>query len=67
MPTDFQKKMFLAMEQKAIFRQAHDDAFDCADGARDRNVFPAPENIDALERFVEELPACTGNAEEIVK
>ena len=37
MPTELQKKMFCEMEQKAIFRQAQDYAFDYADGVRDRH------------------------------
>lgn len=67
MPNDLQKKMFREMEQKAIFRQAQEWAFDYADGVRERNVFPTPEAIADLERFVEELPASTGNAEAIIK
>ena len=67
MPTELQKKMFREMEQKVIFRQAQECAFDYADGVRDRNVFPTPEAIADLARFVEELPASTGDAQEIVK
>jgi glutamate/tyrosine decarboxylase-like PLP-dependent enzyme len=67
MPTELQKKMFREMEQKAVFRQAQTYAFDYADGVRERPVYPTPQAIAGLERFVEELPASTGNAEAIVK
>ena len=67
MPTELQKKMFREIEQKAIFRQAQGYAFVYADRVRDRNVYPTPEALADLERFVEDLPASTGNAEEIVK
>jgi len=55
------------MEQKAVFRQAQACAFDYADGVRERDVFPTPEAIADLDRFVEDLPASTGNAEAIIK
>jgi glutamate/tyrosine decarboxylase-like PLP-dependent enzyme len=67
MPTELQKKMFREMEQKAIFRQAQDYAFAYANGVRDRNVYPMPEALADLERFSEELPAATGNAQAILK
>jgi glutamate/tyrosine decarboxylase-like PLP-dependent enzyme len=66
MPTELQKKMFLEMEQKAIFRQAQKFAFAYADGVRERTVYPVPQAIADLERFVEELPAATGDAAEII-
>ena len=55
------------MEQKDIFRQAQKYAFDYADTVLERNVYPAPDAIDNLDKFVEELPESTGNASEVLE
>jgi len=62
-----QEQMFSQMEQKCIFRQAKDYAFDYSDNALKREVFPTTEAINNLEKFVEELPDSTGDASEIIK
>jgi glutamate/tyrosine decarboxylase-like PLP-dependent enzyme len=66
MPNKLQKKMFYEMEQKDIFRKAHKYAFDYADCVLERNVYPTPDAIANLERFVEELPEPTGDASEVL-
>jgi glutamate/tyrosine decarboxylase-like PLP-dependent enzyme len=67
MPRKLQEKMFHEMEQKDIFRQAQKYAFDYADNVFERNVYPAPDAIDNLDKFVEELPESTGNASEVLE
>lgn len=58
--------MFNEMEQKGIFRQAQKYAFDYADTVRKRPVYPTPEAIADLEKFVEELPEPSGKAAELL-
>jgi len=67
MPSKLQKKMFHEMEQKDIFRQAQNYAFDYADHVLERNVYPTPNAIADLDMFVEKLPKSTGNAAEILE
>jgi len=67
MPRKLQKKMFHEMEQKDIFRQAQNYAFDYADHVLERNVYPTPNAIADLDMFVEKLPKSTGNAAEILE
>ncbi len=66
MPKELQKKMFHEMEQKDIFRQAQKYAFDYADTIFERTVYPTPEAIGNLDRFVEKLPESMGNASEVL-
>ncbi len=66
MPTKLQEKMFHEMENKEIFRQAQKYAFDYADNVLERNVYPTPDAISNLDKFVEELPESTGNASEVI-
>jgi glutamate/tyrosine decarboxylase-like PLP-dependent enzyme len=54
--SDMQEKMFLEMENKNLFNQAKDYAFDYADKALGRNVFPTNEAIKGLMNFDEGLP-----------
>ena len=58
--------MFHEMEQKDIFRQAQKYAFDYADTIFERTVYPTPEAIGNLDRFVEKLPESTGNVSEVL-
>jgi glutamate/tyrosine decarboxylase-like PLP-dependent enzyme len=67
MPKKLQQKMFYEMEQKDIFRQAQKYAFDYADNVLERNVYPAPDAIANLDKFIEELPESTGNASEVLE
>ena len=59
--------MFLEMEEKKIFEQARKYAFDYADKAFERNVFPSDEAIDNLDKFVEDMPESSGNSLSILK
>lgn len=67
MTSNLREQMFRDMEQKEIFKQAKSYAFDYADNALERNVFPSVEAIGNLKRFVEELPDSPGNAADILK
>jgi len=66
MPRKLQAKMFHEMEQKDIFKQAQQYAFDYADTVRERNVYPTAEAIATLDKYIEELPESTGNATELL-
>ena len=59
--------MFHEMEQKDIFKQAQKYAFDYADSVPERHVYPTPEAIADLDKFVEKFPESTGNAAEILE
>ena len=67
MTKNLQEKMFQEMAQKHIFEQARQYAFDYADKAWDRNVFPTDEAISNLGKFVEEMPENAGDTAEILK
>jgi glutamate/tyrosine decarboxylase-like PLP-dependent enzyme len=66
MRNTLQEKMFNEMEQKNIFKQAQNYAFNYADHVLERNVYPTPDAIAGLEMFVEKFPESTGNAAEIL-
>jgi len=55
------------MEQKDIFRQAQNFAFDYADHVLEGNVYPTHDAIADLDMFVEKLPKSVGNAAEILE
>ena len=67
MSSKLQQKMFQQMEQKEIFQQAKNYAFDYADKALDRNVYPSDAAIANLARFDEALPDAIGDAAEVIK
>jgi len=67
MTKSLQDKMFGEMESKDIFEQAKSYAFDYADKALQRNVFPTDDAIQNLNQFVEELPDISGDAAGILK
>lgn len=67
MPKNLQEKMFQEMAQKDIFRQAQKYAFEYADNVPGRNVYPMPEAIANLDKFVEEFPESVGNAAQILE
>jgi glutamate/tyrosine decarboxylase-like PLP-dependent enzyme len=61
------KRMFNEMEQKFVFEDARNAAYDYADRALERNVFPTAEAIEDLSHFDEELPGEPGNAQQILQ
>jgi len=61
------EKMFAEMQDKAIFKQAKDYAFDYADNALKKRVFPSATELNDLEHFVEEMPQTIGDAADIVE
>ena len=67
MTNTFQRKMFREMEGKEIFDQARRYAFEYADNALERNVFPTDEAIRNLENFTEDLPDVVGEPAEILE
>lgn len=58
--------MFQEMADKSIFNQVMEYAFDYADKAMDRQVFPTPASIEAMKTFNEDMPALPGNSAEII-
>lgn len=66
MARNLREKMFHDMEQKEIFKQAQGYAFDYADNAFGRQVFPTDDALKNLEEFTEDLPIETGNASDIL-
>jgi glutamate/tyrosine decarboxylase-like PLP-dependent enzyme len=67
MPSTLQRKMLHEMEHKEIFRKAQKYAFNYADHLFERHVFPTPDAIANLEKFVEELPGSTGDASRVLE
>lgn len=67
MTETLQQKMFHELESRDIFETAKKSAFDYADTAFDRHVYPKDDDIAALRAFVERLPRQTGDADAIVK
>lgn len=59
--------MLHEMEHKDIFEQAKSYAFDYADKATQRNVFPTEKALQNLYLFEEDLPDVSGNASDILK
>ena len=64
---NIRERMFHEMSDKDIFNQAKDYAFEYAENALSRNVFPTPEAIDGLEIFDEELPVKPNHPEEVLQ
>jgi glutamate/tyrosine decarboxylase-like PLP-dependent enzyme len=67
MSDNIRKRMFNEMEQKFVFDDARNAAYDYADRALERNVFPSDEALADLSRFDEELPNTPGNAQQILQ
>ncbi len=67
MTDDIRKRMFNEMEQKFVFDEARNAAYQYADQALERNVFPTDEAIENLSYFDEDLPKESGNALKIVQ
>jgi glutamate/tyrosine decarboxylase-like PLP-dependent enzyme len=66
MAKNLQEKMFRDMDHKDIFKQAQSYAFDYADNALERNVFPTGEAIKNLVEFIEDMPDVTGDSADIL-
>lgn len=62
-----QEKMQLEQQQKALFKQAQDYAFEYADNAGERNVFPTDQALNDLDQFIEQLPEASGDASAILQ
>jgi len=67
MSDDIRRRMFNEMEQKFVFDEARSAAYDYADRALERNVFPSDEALADLSRFEEDLPEKSGNAVQILR
>lgn len=67
MTSNLQNKMFEDMASKEIFEQAKNYAFNYADKALERHVFPSDQALQNLERFDEALPTASGDAAAILQ
>ena len=59
--------MHREQQSKTLLEQAKGYAYEYADGAAQRNVFPSNQALADLEQFVEDLPASSGDATAILK
>ena len=59
--------MHREQQSKTLLEQAKGYAYEYADGAAQRNVFPSKQALANLEQFVEDLPASSGDATAILK
>lgn len=59
--------MHREQQSKSLLEQAKGYAYEYADGAAQRNVFPSKQALADLEQFVEDLPASFGDATAILK
>ena len=64
---NLREKMQREQQLKELFKQAQGYAFDYADEALQRNVFPSAKAIEELDIFAEELPVNTGDAKAILE
>ena len=64
---NLRQKMQLEQQQKALFKQAQGYAFEYADEALLRNVFPSDQALKDLDQFVEQLPTTTGDPAAILE
>lgn len=67
MADDQQNRMFAEMAEKSIFEQAREYAFDYAERAWEREVYPADQSLDALDQFTEDMPTESGDAADILQ
>jgi glutamate/tyrosine decarboxylase-like PLP-dependent enzyme len=67
MQLSLQEKMFHEMEQKEIFLQAQQYAFEYVENILARPVFPCMDAITNLDHFIEELPESNGNTIELLE
>ena len=61
------EQMFQEMADKSIFDQAREYAFDYADKAMERSVFPTPASIEDMNAFNEDMPALSGDPKKIIE
>jgi len=59
-------QLFQQMEQKDLFDQARDYAFDYIDHSLERNVFPSNQAIHNLSQFDENLPESTTDPSQVI-
>lgn len=59
--------MFLELENKALFHQAQQYAFEYLETIFERNVYPEEIALHELSKFDEALPLNIGNAQEVLK
>jgi glutamate/tyrosine decarboxylase-like PLP-dependent enzyme len=64
---NIREKMFHEMKAKHIFKLVSKYAFEYADNAPDRNVFPTREAIEGLKAFDEDLPVKPNHPENILE
>lgn len=62
-----QANMFSEMQEKKIFEEALQYAFQYIDEVYDRNIYPSEEALADLTHFEESLPQKSGNASEVLK
>ena len=67
MPDTIQTKMAAEQRSKSLFQQAQAFAFEYADGAAERNVFPTDAALQGLAAFDEGLPQHSGDASAILE
>jgi glutamate/tyrosine decarboxylase-like PLP-dependent enzyme len=67
MTDDIRQRMFSEMEQKSVFDEARKAAYQYADQALQRNVFPTPQAIEDLAHFDQPLPDSPGDALQILR
>ncbi len=67
MSKTIRQQMFTEMADKSIFRLANEYAFDYADKALDRNVFPDKQAIEQLKAFEEPLPDSPSDAADLIQ
>ena len=65
--SDIREKMFHELNDKTIFDQVKDYAFEYVDNILERNVFPSPEAIERLKTFDEKLPVKSSNARDVLE
>ncbi|MEM7561980.1 MAG: aminotransferase class V-fold PLP-dependent enzyme [Pseudomonadota bacterium] len=67
MTDQIRKRMLAEMQQKDAFNTARDAAFEYADAAWERQVFPGETALKNLDHFDEPMPETPGNANDIVE
>ena len=64
---NLREKLHLEQQSKALFGQAQGYAFDYADDALQRNIFPTEQALKDLGQFAEDLPTATGDSAAILE
>lgn len=65
--SELKENMFKELAEKEIFSQAREYAFDYADKAFERNVFPTEQALDNLKVFDEAIPHNSTSASDVLK